>query len=284
MSSKLFNRKSQLIIGKIGGEGKLIEGLRFSFDIDMNDSAETNKGTIRIYGISDETKGYIEEKNASIFINIGYGDEEFSTLFIGNIIGHEDKEEGVDKFVEITCSDGYIPLSQKKLSLSFNSGATTKQILSKIISELNLTKGDYESIPDFVYEQGFSFVGSPSSILTKILERIKYEWTIINNVLVISKNNIPSTTTIMQLISEETGMIGKPTRFFSKPVKKKKDTNKLIDGWKIKCLILPSLQPKMLINVKSEDVSGVFLIKNIKFSGDTHGSEWHAEMDAIQRK
>lgn len=283
MSSRLFKRKSQLIIGKIGSNGIQIDNLRFQFEIEMTDSKETNKSTIKIYGISDEIKGYIEEKNASIFINIGYGDEDFSTIFIGNIIGYEDKDEGVEKFVEIICSDGYISLTQRKLSLSFNSGTTTHQILSKIIGDLNLTKGDYSQIPNTIYEQGFSFVGSPSSILDKILKRINCEWTIVNNVLVITKNNSPSTSTIMQFISEETGLIGKPQRFYSKEVKKKKDSNKNIDGWKIKCLILPALQPKILISVESEEIQGIFLIKNVKFYGDTHSEDWFAEIEMIQK-
>jgi hypothetical protein len=283
MNSKLFKRKSQLIVGKIGSKGKLIDALRFSFEIEMNDSKETNKAVIRIYGISDETKGFIEEKDSSIFVNIGYANEDYSTIFIGNIVGFEDKQEGVDKFLEITCFDGYIPLSQRKLSLSFNSGATTQQIISKIIGELNLTKGDYSKIPNLVYEQGFSFVGSPASALNKILERIKYEWTIINNVLIITKNNSPQNETIMQFLSEKTGLIGSPEKFKYKPVKKKKDENKMTEGWKIKSLLLSSLQPKVLINLESKNASGIFLIKNVKFSGDTHGDNWNAEMEAVQK-
>lgn len=283
MSFLLFKRKFQLIIGKIGSKGVLFENLRFSFNIKMSDSKEKNTGTIKIYGISEETKGLIEEKDSSIIINISYGYENFSTLFIGNIVSFEEKKEGVEKFIEVEIIDGFIPLSKRKLSLSFNAGATTREIISKVSSELNLTKNDYSNITNLVYEQGFSFIGSPSNLLDKVLDRINYEWTITNNVLIITKNNYPSTETIMQFLSPETGLIEKPSRFFSKPVKKAKDKNKLIDGWKIKCLILTSLQPKLLINVESEEISGIFLIKNINFVGDTHSNNWFSEMEVIQK-
>jgi hypothetical protein len=62
MSSRLFNRKTQLLIGKIGGEAKEINGLRFSFEISMSDKKETNKGEIKIYGLSDDSVGLIKKK------------------------------------------------------------------------------------------------------------------------------------------------------------------------------------------------------------------------------
>lgn len=283
MNSRLFKRKTQLIIGKIGSEGRQIDGLRYAFDIEMTDARETNKGKISIWGLAEESKGLLEQKDASIFINIGYDDQDFSTLFIGNIVEFEEKIDDVGYVVEVTCKDGYIPLTNKKISLSFTAGATTKQIINKIIADLNLTKGDYSSLPDYVYNQGFSFIGSPGAALDIVLSRIGYEWTIINNVLVISQDNKSPNETIMQFLSPKTGLIGRPSRFKEKAVKTKVKKNKLMDGWKINSLIIPSIQPKSLISVESETVTGIFLIKSVKFTGDTHDNNWNAEIDAIQK-
>jgi hypothetical protein len=283
MSSRLFKRKAQLIIGKIGSEGVKIDGLRFSFEIKMTDTKETNKGNIVIYGLSRETMGILEQKDASIFINIGYDDEELSTLFIGNIVEFEPREEENSIAVEVTCRDGWIPLSSRKLSLSFAPKSTTKQILNRIIAELNLTKGDYSALPDYIYEQGFSFIGAPGTALNTVLARIGYEWTIVNNTLVISQDNKSPNETIMQFLSPTTGLLSKPSRFKDKAVKTKVQKNKLLDGWKIKSLIIPSIQPKSLISVESEAVQGTFLVKAVKFVGDTHDNNWFAEIDAIQK-
>lgn len=284
MNSRLFKRKAQLIIGKIGSEGRQIDGLRYAFDIEMTDTRETNKGKISIWGLAEESKGLLEQKDASIFINIGYDDQEYSTLFIGNIVEFEEKIDDAGGYVvEINCKDGWIPLSNRKISLSFKAGSTTKQIINKIIADLNLTKGDYSALPDYVYNQGFSFIGSPGSALDNVLARIGYEWTIINNVLVISQNNKSSNETIMQFLSPTTGLLGRPSRFKDKPVKTKVKKNKLMDGWKINSLIIPSIQPKSLISVESETITGIFLIKSVKFTGDTHDNNWNAEIEAIQK-
>jgi hypothetical protein len=283
MSSRLFKRKTQLIIGKIGSQGVQIEGLRFSFEIEMTDNKETNKGTIGIYNLSEETKGLLEQKDSSIILSLGYDDDELSTLFIGNVVKYKDRYDGVDVITEITCSDGYIALTQKKLSLSFAPGSTTQQIIKRIVAELNLTKGDYDALPNYVYEQGFSCIGTPGTILNTVLARIDYEWTIVNNVLIISKNNETNKKTIMQFLSPSTGLLDKPSRFKEQHVKTKVDKNKLMNGWQIKSLIIPSIQPKSLIQVESDSVNGIFLVKEVKFSGDTHDNDWTAEIDALQK-
>lgn len=286
MSSRLFKRKTQLIIGKIGSQGKLIEGLRFSFDIEMTDARETNKGSINIYNLSEETIGLLEEKNTSVILKVGYDDDELSTVFIGNVVEFEDEFNSPDVITKIKCSDGYIALTSRIISLSFAPESTTQQIVKKIVSELNLTKGDYSKIPNLVYKQGFSFVGAPGTALDIILERTGWEWIIVNNVLIISEQNKSNNETIMQYLSPGTGLLDKPKRFKNKPHKSKKTKikkNKLLDGWKIKSLLIPSIQPKSLISVSSEELDGIFLVKAVKFTGDTHGKAWFAEIDAVQK-
>jgi len=283
MSSRLFKRKAQLIIGKIGSDSVQIEGLRFTLDIRMTDEKETNKGKIGMFNLSDETKGLLEQKDASIIVKVGYDDNELNVLFIGNIVEYEDIYNGVDVITKVYCSDGYIALSKRKLSLSFAPESSTMQIINKITAEMNLAKGDYSSLPSFVYKQGFSFVGNVGAALDIVLARINYGWTIVNNTLIISKHNETNNTTILQFLSKDTGMLDHPSRFKEQDVKTRKKKNKLMNGWKIKSLIIPSIQPKSLIQVESDNVSGTFLVKAVKFVGDTHDNEWSAEIDCMQK-
>lgn len=280
---RLFRRQAQVLIGKLGSVGRLLEGVRISFDIDMDDNRETNTGRISIYNLSEETIGLLEEKDTSIILKIGYDNEELSTLFIGNVVSYEHDFNENDVVTKITCKDGYIPLTQKKLSLSFIEGSNTKQIVDKIVGELNLAKADYSALPNFVYKQGFSFVGSPGTALDTIVARIGYEWTIANNVLIITLPNESNKQTIAQFISPSTGLIDKPKRFKEKKVKTKAKNNKLIDGWIITSLIIPSIQPKVLIKVSSSSVDGKFYVKSSKFVGDTHDGPWLCTIKAIQK-
>lgn len=281
--NRLFKRTAQVIIGKLGSIGRLLDGIRISFDIDMDDNRETNTGKVNIYNLSEETIGLLEQKDVSVILKIGYDGEELSTLFIGNVVEYEHDFNGFDVITKITLKDGYIPLTSKKLSLSFAENSNTKQIIEKIVGELNLTKSDYSLLPNYVYKQGFSFIGAPGTALDIILARIGYQWTIANNVLIITKPNESNKQAIAQFLSPETGLIDKPKRFKEKSVKTKTKENKLIDGWKINCLIIPSIQPKNLIKVQSSEVDGTFLVKSVKFNGDTEDNTWLCQIQAIQK-
>jgi hypothetical protein len=113
--SRLFKRKAQVIIGKLGSKGRLLDGVRISFDIDMDDNKETNTGKVNIYNLSEETIGLLEQKDVSIILKIGYDGKELSTLFIGNVVEYEHDFNGFDVITKITLKDGYIPLTNKKL-------------------------------------------------------------------------------------------------------------------------------------------------------------------------
>lgn len=280
---RLFKRKAQILIGKLGHTGRMIEGIRIAFEIEMDDNKETNNGKISLYNLSKETIGILEQKGVSVILKVGYDDQELSTIFIGNVVKFEHDFTGFDVITKIKCKDGYIPLTAKKLSLSFEENSSSKQIIDKIIAEINVGKGDYSNVANFVYKQGFSFVGTPGTALDLVLSRLGYEWTIANNILLISKQNEPINSTIAQLISPTTGLIDKPKRFKEDPVKTRVKKNKLIDGWQINSLIIPSIQPKSLIKVVSEDVDAVFLVKKVRFRGDTHDAPWFCEMEAIER-
>ena len=128
-----------------------------------------------------------------------------------------------------------------------------------------------------------SFSGSPGKALDIVLERVGFGWTIVNNALIISRPNDAVGDIPAQFISASSGMLEVPYRFKEPKVKTKKKNSKLVDGWRIRSLIIPSLQPKSLIEVDSKEISGVFLIKKVVFSGDTHTNEWNAEMECLQK-
>ena len=283
--TKLFKRKAQLTIGKLGEEKQLsLEGFRIYFDIEMNDKKETNTATISIYNLSEKTLGLLEQKNISISLKIGYEEEkELSTIFIGNVIGLDQDFKETDVITKITLKDGYFALSDTKLSLSFSENSNTKQIIDRIVGVLNLAKADYSSIPNYIYKQAFSCIGSPSKILDTVLARIGYEWTIVNNVLIISQKNKTNSKIPAQFLSPKTGLVNKPKRFKEKSVKTKVKDDESVDGWEIESLILPSLQPKNLIKVESSEIKGVFLIKSIRFVGDTHAAKWICAIKGIQQ-
>jgi len=281
---RLYKRKVELLVGKLGGKGVSIKDLRVKFTIDMDDSKETNTANLEIYNISQEMVGIIEEKNSSVILKVGYEDDEnLAILYIGDIVEYEPEINGVDTITKITLKDGYIPLTKRKLSLSFKEGSNTKQILNKIISDLNLTDGGYSDLPNFEYKQGFSFIGSPGRALDIVLSRIGYKWTIVNNSLIITKPYETNNSSIVKFLSPQTGLLNSPKKFKQRVVNSQDEGDKLTNGWSIDSLIIPSIVPKSLIRVESRDVNGTFLVRSVTFDGDTHSSNWLCKIKAIKK-
>jgi hypothetical protein len=54
-----------------------------------------------------------------------------------------------------------------------------------------------------------------------------------------------------------------------------------IDGWNIKTLLMPMINPGDRIKLTSRFVEGVFRVHEIKHSGDSHGGNWISEMKIV---
>lgn len=281
--SKLYKRKVKILIGELGSEGVELEGLRFSFSISMDDTQDLNTGEINIYNLSEDTLGYLEKEDSFIILQTGYGEEPFTTIFIGDNVSYKQNYTGTDIITNITCKDGYTSLNKRRLSLSFKESSNTLQILNNIINQLNLLKSDYSNLPNYVYNQGFSHIGTASSAISKLTKRIGYEWVITNNALIITKPNESNNTSPVQLLTYKSGLIGKPLRLKENEKNVKSNKEKLVDGWLISCNILPGILPKSIIKVETDNVNGNFYIKELKLSGDTYSNSWNCEMKTIKK-
>lgn len=289
MTLNLFNRKVELTVGKPGSEGRLIKDLRIAFDILKTDSKETNAAKIEIYNLTRETRGFFEEEGAFVKLNVGYeGEPKLSTLFTGDILSFSPEPTGVDNIFTVICKDGFLTLDQAKLSISFDEGSTSRQILSlltsKLKAEFNLSSIIGDRIPNIIYNNGFSYVGKAAGALDKVLARVKHDWIIDNNNLIISPIGSSSGESVVQLLDKETGLLSKPQRVKQQPVKSKGGRGKTFDGWQIKSLIIPGLAPKQRVKVVSiiEDINKVFLIKNARYIGDTRSNIWEMDMEVTE--
>jgi hypothetical protein len=53
------------------------------------------------------------------------------------------------------------------------------------------------------------------------------------------------------------------------------------DGWNIKTLLMPTINPGDRIKLTSRFVEGVFRVHEIKHTGDSHGGNWMSEMKVV---
>lgn len=260
-----------------------ITGLRVSFEITADLKPEPNQSEIKIYNLSERTRGVLQKKGAAVQLTAGYSDNK-SLLFLGEIRQVDHIREGSDWVSRLRLGDGDTFYKAKK-SFSFKPGSGT----GKVIESLAKMSGGISSlgnITDFIKDipatmatmaSGLSGMGEPQKAMSSIADSAGYNMSVQNGALLF-RRKFPKQgdfTVQGELLSEDTGLVGSPEH--SNPDTKEKKPAVL----KAKSLLNPRLRCGYLVRVESVNVKGTFVITKLTHKGDTHGGDWYTEIEAL---
>ena len=300
----LFNRVASLVIGKEGGKGKELAGLRFAFSIQKGSTKTPNQCTLKVWNASSDTRAIIEVIGNVLILKAGYSEDTgATTIFSGNITRALTVREGPDWITELELQDGFVEFRDAKVSLSFGSGATVKQVINAASKNLGLPVRPLpEDISKKQYPSGFAFVGRVRDAMDKACENGGLEWSIQNReIQVIKKGGVFKQKAY--LISPDTGLVGSPTQEIKTMTEKaaakegitlnqpgvrkttQRDNNSEVQqvlqvfGYKVKSLLQPLIEPGGYVQVQSKGIkSEFFRVEELTHVGDTDGNEWHTEL------
>lgn len=300
----LFNRTASLVIGKEGGKGKELAGLRFSFSIQKGATKSPNQCTVRVWNAAPETRALIEVIGNVLILKAGYSEDiGATTIFSGNVTRTLTVREGPDWITELELQDGFMEFRDAKVSLAFGKGVTVSQVLSAISKKFGLPVRPLPSdVAKKTYPSGFAFVGRVRDAMDKVCENGGLEWSIQNReIQIIKKGGVFKQKAY--LLSPDTGLVGSPMQESKTMTEKaaakegitatqpgvRKTTERDKDGevqemlralgYKVKTLLQPLLEPGGYVQVKSKGIDGEFFrIEELTHTGDTHGNEWHSEL------
>ena len=300
----LFDRVASLVIGKEGGKGKELAGLRFSFSIQKGATKSPNQCTVKIWNAAPETRALIEVIGNVLILKAGYSEDiGATTIFSGNVTRTLTVREGPDWITELELQDGFMEFRDAKVSLAFGKGATVSQVLSAISKEFGLPVRPLPAdVAKNTYPSGFAFVGRVRDAMDKACENGGLEWSIQNReIQIIKKGGVFKQKAY--LLTPDTGLIGSPMQESKTMTEKaaakegitasqpgvRKTTKRDKDGevqevlqvlgYKVKTLLQPLIEPGGYVQVKSKGIDGEFFrIEELTHVGDTHGNEWHSEL------
>jgi len=269
-------------ICEIQAGDKDITGLRVSFDINADLKPEPNNSEIKIYNLSERTRGTLQKKGAKVQLTAGYRDNK-SLLFLGEIRQVDHLREGPDWVSRLRLGDGDNFYKSKK-AFSFKPGSGTGQVIESLakmgggISLGNITEF-VKGIPGTMQTMasGLSGMGEPQKAMSSIADSAGYNMSVQNGALLF-RRKFPKQgdfTVQAELLNEDTGLVGSPEH--SNPdVKEKKPA-----VMKAKSLLNPRLRCGYLVKVESNNVKGTFVITKLTHKGDTHGGDWYTEIEAL---
>ncbi len=299
----LYNRVCSLVIGKEGGEGKELSGLRISFSIEKGSTKSPNKCSCRIWNMNDSTREQVSVIGNVLILKAGYSEDIGAVqIFAGTVIRALTVREGPDWVTVIEMQDGFFEFRDAKASLSFAPGATTSQVLQGVASKFGLPIRALPEFTDKQYPAGFAFVGRVRDAMDKVCELAGLEWSIQGQeIQIIKKGGVFKQKAIV--LSSDTGMVGSPEQEsqtmtekaaaklgFTRDqagVREIEELNRegeyekmlMVMGYKVKSLLQPTIEPGGYVQVKSKSINGEFFrVETLTHVGDTHASDWTTEM------
>lgn len=300
----LFNRVCSLVIGKEGGKGRELSGLRIAFSIQKGATKSPNKCTVKVWNTAPETRALIEVIGNVMILKAGYSEDiGATTIFSGNVTRTLTVREGPDWITELELQDGFMEFRDAKVSLSFGKGAAVLQVVTAISKKFGLP---VRPLPADVamkqYPAGFAFVGRVRDAMDKACENGNLEWSIQNReIQIIKKGGVFKQKAFV--LSPDTGLVGSPAQESKTMTEKaaakegitsqqpgvRKTTERDKDGdvqemlqvlgYKVKTLLQPTVEPGGYVQVKSAGIAGEFFrVEELTHVGDTHGNEWHTNL------
>lgn len=289
----LFDRIAKVIIGFDPTDALVFdEKFRITFDVKKDSTSLANQATISIFNLNNEDRERIKNiahKNneleskgqpvlplllyAGYSKNIGY---EF--MFSGDITAVIDKFTGKDIETQISTGDGAIPLRNTFINLSFAAGVSMTSIVEQISAELKM---DISKSSDYLtnninFANGYSFTGKAKDCMDRIIRDAGLKWFIEKNKIVIIPEN-KSTVDEIILLDKTSGLIGVPEKVIDS------GTNFInpgdYDGWNVKSLLRPEINPGRKIKVVSRAANAVMPVLTVEHKGDTWEGDWFTNIE-----
>ncbi len=242
-----------------------IEGLRVSFQISKTGDNASNSGSIKVYNLSEETRGQIQDSKR-VILDAGYVDNE-SLAFDGEISSLESGREGADIITTVEVASGN-DAQKANISKSYGPGTGNRTIFNDIFQSIKDQVGNLpefarsiigQDIPDSKNENGVVVNGRSLEELTNLLEEDGFEWSIQDNELQILKKGSSTKEEAVRL-TPETGLL---------------TTMETEEGIKFSSLLIPQLKPGRKVILPRNGNDEVFVCSTVELIGDTHGVEWN---------
>jgi hypothetical protein len=290
----LFDRVYRLLVGKKGdSKGLEITELRIQFEIEKTAKKNPNKSTIKIYNLKKETRAELEKPDTRCVLYAGYKDDAGPLLiFQGAVTFAWTKFDLPDIVTEFELGDGAPEIRDTTISVGYGKGIKSTQVLNDVSKKMGTPLTLPSNAPERSWENGLSYYGSARGLLDKVTKGTGLEWSIQNGNLQVIKSGMVTTSQGF-VLSGDSGLIGSPERErkakegttevedTSKKKRKVKTATQHYDGWSVKCLLLPQVNPGDRVKLESRDVNGVFRIQELKHTGDSHDGDWQTEMKLI---
>lgn len=254
-----------------------ISDLRIEFSIEKSIKTTPNKCEVVITNLAERSRNLVEKKPLQIWFDAGY-DGVLHQLFTGDVRYAYSKLDRPEWKTVIQLGDGDRALRMARINRSYSSGTPILTAVRDTTQAMGLTlsANDQSRLASLQIQflNPKATQGYARDELTRLLAPHGIGWSIQNGKLQLLKDD-EVTEGQAVLITADNGMIETPE--FTTPTKPGKSP-----ALKLKTLLDPRVSPGILLEVHSRAIKGrYFRTQRVVHKGDTHGSDWTTEIEAI---
>jgi hypothetical protein len=276
-----FKRVIEVVVGPKNGTGFSIKDLRIEFSIEKSDSREPNKGTVKIYNISNDTHEKVIIADNHISLKAGYEDETVATICFGDVLRGYRERDGLNRVTVLEIYDSRIALMSGNVSVSYAKGTSALTIAQGFLDAIGKPYKGTENIPAGAkYEHGFPFIGMATDGLKDVLNRYGLTYTVQNEMVYILKPGQPAETVGLEL-TPKSGLLTTPQAVSDKT--DEGDVKAEPSGrWKFSTMLFPELVPGVACVVRSSTLDGTAKISKGLYHGDNWTGEFQIDIEALE--
>jgi hypothetical protein len=275
----LFNREFSLNLGGVlirsnNPDNSSAPVLRVVFDIELNLVKDPNTIDLQIYNLKRDTRSRVAAKGTRTTFEAGYFGRT-SIIFDGKIDFGSTRREGADWITEFQSTDGGDAARKARINEVLASGTTIEQALKVAAEKTNLGLGNaLEKIKAGnirgalkSFSGGIVLSGKATEQLNKIVELTGFDWSIQQGQIQLLEPDGAIDPNLAIVLSPTTGLIGSP----------QPGDEGIVAA---KSLLIPDLLPGRRVEIRSAEVNGFHRIERVRFTGDTWGNDWYADIEA----
>lgn len=296
MSNKHFDRQYRLKAGVAGSVGFEIgqptsphnKALHISFSLERTDSSTLNTAKFSIWNLNESHLNTLARTNCQLELNAGYG-ESRPCIFRGTISNVITDLDGADRMTEIEAIDGFAETKDTFISVSYRGKTAARTLLNDAANKMGLpikysSKASSVALRSY-FSRGYSYVGAAKNVLDAACRIANLSWTIQNGTLQITRKG-ESISTIAQVLSKDTGLIGIPKKIYNSAVAAGEDTGSTLQdslfGYEVVYLMNGAIGVNDLVKLQSEVVTGIFRVYKLIIEGDNIEGDWQCTAQLVE--
>ncbi len=154
-------------------------GLDARAEIKRSNRMAKNTATVRVHGLNEKVRAYLENDGLLLRIDAGYHDSGFGTVFFGAFGGAQSVLEGADWVTEIHAyhfrAKG-MSFETLFVALSYAPGASAKQVLNDFQSILGVPVYGSSAVSDVKLPNGWTYTGTMGGALRYMQSVLRWPW------------------------------------------------------------------------------------------------------------